>query len=223
MKRLTHIVATVAVALVMVTGQTYAQNMRAGVNAGVGFANLSGDIESYLEASAKAKTGFSGGAFFGVDLARMFRVQLNGQYVQKGTKFEDAAFNVEGKVKLTYIELLLPLTLLIPIEGSAITPRLYGGPSVAFEATCKIEVSFPETTDEVDCSDPDIEAPTASVDVGVFFGGGIDFAVGAGEITLDVLYDIGLTNINTFDEPDPDVIRNTNLQILLGYAFLLGS
>ncbi len=220
MKRLTHIVAAVALALAMVTGQTNAQNMRAGINGGVDFAKLGGDIDDALGVSADTKTGFSVGAFFGVDLARMFRLQLNGQYVQKGTQFEEQGVKLE--FKLNYIELLLPLTLLIPIENSAITPRLYAGPSVAFESTCKLKASFQGESEEVDCDSEEAEAPTKSTDFGVFFGAGVDFGVGPGQITLDVLYNLGLADINDFPD-DPTEIKNKNLQILLGYALLFGS
>jgi hypothetical protein len=165
------------------------------------------------------KTGFSFGGFFGADLHRLFRLQGELQYVQKGAKAEEVG--VTGKFKLAYLELLVPATLLIPVEG-VVVPRLYAGPAVAFELSCKVSASVGETSVEVDCSDESVEAPTKSVDFGVFFGGGLYIKAGPGAITLDVLYNLGLTDINDFPG-DPATVKNRTLQILAGYGFRFGS
>jgi hypothetical protein len=217
MKRVTHVTAAVALALLVISSQAEAQNKRAGINAGIDFASVSTNTSDDLS----SKMGFSGGGFFGVDLAKMFRIQLNAQYVQKGTSFSE--LDIDFDINLNYIELLLPLTLLIPIEDSPITPRLYAGPSVAFETTCKLKASFEGDSVAADCVNEDVETDiqTKSTDFGVFFGGGVDFAVGSGEITLDVLYNLGLANVSDISVEDIE-FKNRNLQILLGYAFLFG-
>jgi len=217
MKRFTSIITTGALALLILGGQAQAQTMRAGVNAGVSFSTLGGDIADLVGTGAKTKTGFSAGAFFGVNLSTMFRLQLNGQYVQKGAKFEEAPVTVTFDVP--YIELLLPVTLLVPIEGSSITPRIYVGPSLAFEMSCDVKLEAEGQSETLSCDDAD--APTKTTDYGVFFGGGVDFALGSGELTLDVLYNLGLADLNDFPD-DPNTVKNRNLQILLGYAFLFG-
>jgi len=218
MKRVTYLTAAVALALLVIGSQAEAQNKRAGINAGIDFATVSTNTTDDFS----SKTGFSAGGSFGVDLAKMFRLQLNAQYVQKGTSFSE--LDIDFDINLTYIELLLPLTLVIPIEDSPITPRLYAGPSVAFEMTCKVGASFDGQSVSADCVDEDLETniQTKSTDFGVFFGGGVDFAVGSGEITFDVLYNLGLTNMNDIPD-DPAEFKNRNLQILLGYAFLFGN
>jgi len=218
MKRVVHLTAAVALALLIMSGQAQAQNMRAGVNAGVDFSTLGGDIAELVGTGAKTKTGFSAGAFFGVDVSSMFRLQLNGQYAQKGAKFEETGATATFDVP--YIEFLLPVTLLIPIENSSFTPRLYAGPSLAFEMSCDLKVEFDGESETMDCDDGG--APTKSTDYGVFFGGGVDFAVGSGELTLDVLYNLGLADLNDFPD-DPNTVKNRNIQILLGYAFLFGN
>ena len=218
MKRVVHITAAVALALLIMSGQAQAQNMRAGINAGVDFSTLGGDIAELVGTGAETKTGFSAGAFFGVDVSRMFRLQLNGQYVQKGAKFEESGASATFDVP--YIEFLLPVTLLIPIENSSITPRIYVGPSLAFEMSCDLKVEFDGQSETMSCDDGG--APTKSTDYGVFFGGGIDFAVGSGALTLDVLYNLGLADLNDYPD-DSNTVKNRNIQILLGYAFLFGN
>lgn len=182
------------------------QNMSAGVQAGVSLANLGGDVQE-----TDMKLGFAGGAFFGVDLHEYFRIQIQGQYVQKGA--EETLDGETIKDKVDYIELLVPLTLTIPIENSSFEPRLYAGPAVSFLLSCK----FTGGGESVDCKDI-----TKNVDYGVFFGAGADFMVGGGAIMLDVLYNLGLANIN--DDVDSDVfsVKTKTIQILAGYRFFLG-
>ena len=200
----------------------FAQGVTAGVKAGVDFADLGGDFEDVIEASTDMKTGFSAGAFLGFDLHRLFRLQAEAQYVQKGAKASEEG--VTGTFSLNYVEVLVPLTLLIPVEGAAVQPRLYAGPSIAFELDCKIKLEDTGVEVEFDCADPpvgvDIDAETKSVDFGAFFGAGIDIPAGPGAVTLDVLYNLGLADI---DDSDPVIdVKNRNIQILAGYGFAIG-
>ena len=217
MGRITRIVTLLGCALVFVTGSAFAQmGMHAGVKAGVAIANLGGDAETLLETSLKNKIGFSAGAFFGFDLHEMFRLQLEGQYVQKGAKATEQGVDVT--VKLNYIEFMVPLTLLIPTQSS-VTPRLYAGPALGIEASCKLSGEESGASVNIKCSELDFQ--TKSVDFGVFFGGGVDFGVGPGALTLDVLYNLGLSDINDVQGVDGS-IKNQNIQILAGYAFMIG-
>ena len=220
MKRLGSTALAILLATTLAT-PGIAQNVTAGVKAGVDFANLGGDFEQLIETNTKLKTGFSAGAFLGFDLSRLFRLQAELQYVQKGSKASEE--DVEGTFKLDYMEVLVPLTLLIPIEGGAVQPRLYVGPSLAFEMSCKVKLEAGGMSQQFDCSDEEIGAPTLSPDYGVFFGGGIDIPAGSGAVTLDVLYNLGLRDIADEDPTDPVIsVKNNNIQILVGYGFRLG-
>jgi len=127
------------------------------------------------------------------------------------------------KFSVNYIEVLVPLTLMIPVEGS-LAPRLYVGPSLAFEMNCKVKNDVDGQSREFDCDSDEVGAPTNSTDFGVLFGGGIDIAVGSGAVTLDVLYNLGLGDIAKEDPTDPKIeVTNRNIQVLVGYGFRFGS
>lgn len=219
MKKLwTAVVITSLTAAMVSPG--FAQNLSAGGKAGITFSDIGGDFEEIIGTSTDLKTGFAVGGFLGVDLHRLFRLQGEAQYVQKGAEAD--LDGVSGKFKLAYLEILVPATLLIPVEGGAVTPRVYAGPSVAFELSCKVTAEEGGVSLDVDCDSDEIEAPTKSVDVGVFFGGGIDINVGPGAITIDALYNLGLTDINDFPD-DPLSVKNRNIQIMAGYGVRFGS
>jgi hypothetical protein len=191
----------------------YAQ-MSAGIKAGVVFSDIGGDFEQIIGTSTDLKTGFSFGGFVGGNLHPLFRLQFEGQFIEKGAKADLAG--TTGEFNLQYFELLLPATLLIPVKGGSVQPRLYAGPAVAFQSTCKVS----DGTTEISCEAA--SAPTKSVDFGVFFGGGVDIGFGKGAITFDALYNLGITNINDFPN-DPNTVKNRTIQIVAGYAFRLGS
>ncbi len=220
MKRASGIlVAALLMALVATPGM--AQNLSGGVQGGIGFSNLGGDVEG-----TDSKLGFSAGANLAVDLHEYFRLQFLGQYVRKGA--EEQVLGVDVKFNLDYIELLVPATLIIPIENSPIMPRLFVGPAIAFELDCSVSAEGGGVSVDVGCDefsdvsgDPDDDVETKSIDFGVLFGGGVDVAVGNGAITLDVLYNLGLADINDIPD-DPFSVKNQNIQILAGYRFFFG-
>ena len=215
--------SSLAVLLVaFVASPGLAQKLSAGVKGGISIADLTGDGVD----STSTKLGFVGGAFLGVDLHEYFRIQFEGQYVQKGAEFTDeAVLDVTAEISLDYIEFMVPFTLTIP-TNSAIAPRLYAGPALGIEVSCSVSVEgtfLGETLDEsADCDEDADAAARKSTDFSVFFGGGVDIAVGSGAITLDVLYDLGLTSIDDTPGEDFDV-KNKNLLVLAGYRFFFGS
>ncbi len=212
--------SSLAVLLVaFVASPGLAQKLSAGVRGGISIADLTGDGVD----STSTKLGFVGGAFLGVDLHEYFRIQFEGQYVQKGSETSDEDATL--KINLNYIEFMVPFTLTIP-TNSAIAPRLYAGPALGIEASCSVSVEgtfLGETLDEsADCDDDADAAARKSTDFSVFFGGGVDIAVGSGAITLDVLYDLGLTSVDD-SGVEAEEFKNKNLLILAGYRFFFGS
>lgn len=179
------------------------QNMSAGIQAGVSLADLGGDIEN-----TDMKAGFAAGAFFGLGLQDYFGLEAHAQYVQKGAKESGG----DTKIKVDYIELLVPFTVKIPMQDSPITPRIYAGPAASLLVSCKFTNGGSE-----DCKDI-----TKNFDFSVFGGVGIDFMVGNGAIMIDALYNLGLTNVNDDVDADEVSVKNKNFQFSAGYRFFLG-
>lgn len=200
----------------------FAQNPIVGVKAGISFADLGADVEDVIETGTDLRTGISVGGFLGVDLDRLFRLQGEVQYVEKGATASSQG--IDADFRLSYLEVLIPLTLIIPMEGAVLRPRLYAGPSVAYEMSCDIELKGEGASLEFDCEnappDADIEIESKNVDFGVFVGGGIDIPAGPGAVSIDILYNLGLSDI---DDLDPDIdVRNRNIQVLAGYGLSIG-
>jgi hypothetical protein len=216
MKRFTHILIAVALVVVFATSQALAQSPRLGVKGGIVFANFGGDTEDAFGTSTDWKAGISVGVFASIDLLEFFRLQLDGQFVQKGVKAAEAAEGAELKVKANYFEFMVPLTFMIPTE-MPLTPRLFAGPALALESSCKLSAEAEGISLDVDCEEADLQ--TESVDFGGFFGAGLDLAVGPAELTFDVLYNLGLRNM-VIDEPVE--LKNKTIQAVVGIAIRMG-
>lgn len=71
----------------------------------------------------------------------------------------------------------------------------------------------------VDCSD--FGAPVKSIDIGAMGGAGLSIATGESlAVTLDVLYDLGLSTID--DSSNPDDVKNRAWSIVAGVSFPIG-
>jgi hypothetical protein len=221
MKKFSSILlAALLVAFVVTPGP--AQSLSLGPKVGIGFANWGGDVEG-----TDSRFGLSIGGSFGIQLHDYFGLLVDVMYVQKGISEEEEGVDV--KTKLSYLEFMIPATLAIRIADSPITPRLYVGPAFAFETGCKlsgeqgggeIEIGCDEIFEFTDGLAPDFD--TKSLDIGLFFGGGVDVAVGSGAISVDLRYNIGMTNINDIEGAEDVSIKNRNFQILAGYKFFFG-
>jgi hypothetical protein len=204
-----------ALALAAFTMPAYGQGVSIGAKLGASLADLGGDIED-----TDIRTGFAGGAALGIDLGMITGLQLELLYVQKGAEFSDVIDGVPVNVtaKLAYVEVPVLFNVVVPVPNSPIQPRFFGGPAISLELSCDFEAEANGESEEADCED--VEAPTKSVDFGLVFGGGVDFAVGTGAVTVDGRYNLGLTNI--LDDDSGDEVKNRSFQILVGYMVRVG-
>lgn len=179
---------------------------------GASVATLGGsDVEN-----ADSRTGLSIGGAVTFGVSPNVGIQLGGAFVQKGAT--ETEQGVDIKFSLDYVEVPLLLRVAVPTAGS-ISPHFMAGPAVSFEANCEVEGSAQGATVAVDCGASDIA--TKSIDFGAMVGAGLDIGVsGAASITLDVLYDIGLSSID--DSGDSDDVKNRAWSLLAGVAFPIG-
>ncbi|NIR43325.1 MAG: PorT family protein [Gemmatimonadetes bacterium] len=185
-----------------------------GARGGPNFSDLAGDL------NFDSRVGFGVGVFGGLQLGKFWSVQAELSYQQKGAK--DIAIQIpvrERRIKISYLELQLPLALYPDLGPSGLTLRLYGGPYGAIEVACSKEVDDAAGTPvSSDCeAGPEAEAVLLkSVDYGIVIGAGVDLAGrDRSGLTLDVRYDVGLANINDGGVGD---VMNRAIQVVVGYA-----
>jgi len=188
------------------------QGMKLGIKAGLNLANEGGsDVEDFFGQSLDARTGFNGGFFFMYQFNKMFAIQPEAYYTMKGATANVGGFDFT--LKLDYIEVPLLLKLIIPVQGSNITPAIFAGPAVGFKTAAKIKGEF-----EGQSAEEDIDSLVTSTDFSLIFGAGLGFMVGANEVGVDVRYSLGLSSWDNYSD-DPADVKNNVLSFNAYFGF----
>ncbi len=222
MKRIAALTAAMLIGLVIAQpgqAQSQAKGWSAGIRGGLNLADI-----DFPGVNFDKRTGFAVGAFAGYKFHPQWGLQGIVSYTQKGAK--DVGTSNVGAFKreftIPYIELQLPIVLMPPLANENLVPRVYVGPYVAYELSCdfKLEDSTgTETTSCLEGSETALAPVTKSIDYGLVIGIGLNLMRGSGGFSLDVVYDLGLANIN--DTPSAPEVKNRVFQILIGYVHIL--
>lgn len=190
-KRLSYGLMVLLIGVALVPPSVAAGTPGFGAKAGISNATFTGDSAE----GPDSRTGFAFGGYLDLPLSPTVAFHPEVLFVQKGAK--QSAVDYEDTYKLDYIEVPLLVMLKIPTELTGVTPMLFGGPSVGFNATARAKRESNGETEELDIDN------VKSLDVGLTFGGGVAFEVGpVTRLTVDVRYTLGLTKIA--DDPGSD-------------------
>lgn len=214
------VMALAAFAMLLVVPAQAQMKTELGLKGAVNMANLSGDVTDN-----KMMLAFGGGVFARIMPSPQFCIQPEVLYMMKGCKFDDVGTTTDMKTTLSYIEVPVLVKYMIPTEGN-ISPSIFAGPAVGFLMSAKAKATVDGTEEDMDIKDY-----LKSIDFGVAFGAGVDFAVGEkGKITFDARYTLGLTNGNDVSAADAaaagmdvdDSFKNGVISVMVGYAFPIG-
>ena len=216
-----------------VVGQAHAQQLGAGLRAGVSVSDLQNDLVEF-----DTRVGVAFGGFAELRFAPWFALLPELQFVGKGSNNEipsqTVVFGGDGSqttqdsasadVTVNYLELLVPFALILPLHGPLV-PRLYVGPTLALELSCRVTYRSGDVLRQSGCAEESTEIGTGfvrtqSFDFGVVLGGGVDIAAGPGAVTTEIRYTLGLTNTNA-DAGGEYALYNRDLQFLVGYTVRL--
>ena len=163
-----------------------------GFLGGASFTTLMGLDDSV---STQSSTGFAGGVFVGIPVAKSLLIEPELLYVNKGAGSEDSDLTLN----LNYIEIPVLLRYEFKEDGG---PFAYIGPYVGFVAECSTSVD----TLSFKCADDNIETSTD-------FGGTIGVGFRKDAWGFDIRYDYGFT-----DAIKDEKGKNSALMVLLRVA-----
>src|SRR5689334_22875438 len=137
------VILTIALSVAFLPSLARAQragDMTFGVMAGAQFSTLSQDPEP-TDVEFYYKTGIVAGGFLGIQLTDAVSLEPQVLFSQKGAKVEGTGGNddLEGKIKLNYVEVPVLLKLAFPVSMARATPFVFVGPAVGFKVSCKAE------------------------------------------------------------------------------------
>jgi len=193
----------------LVAAPAAAQSMALlGAKGGMNLANMSGTVDG-ASLDGENRTGGHGGVVVSYAFSRKFAIQGEALYVGKGM---EPGANTQAAVDVNYVDFPVLAVLTFPIGDSFFAPRVFAGPVFSWRTTCN--VTTPASTGVTDC-----ELDVAkNLDFGVEFGASLKLGKGYGGFTLDVAYNLGITNVSN---SEGDTIRNRNLMFSLGYLFAI--
>lgn len=183
--------------------------MRVGIIGGYNMATFWGDDAD----GADSRSGFDVGGLIQIPMGDMITIQPEVHYTQKGAsaEFDTGLGVVETEIALDYIQVPILFKAGLPLaEGFDFDFQF--GPSLGFLMSCSSSI---EDGEDTDCPDGTYKA----FDYGIIAGGSFAWAAGAGDVLVDIRYDLGLTAIG--DQQDAPDVKNSALQFLIGYAFPL--
>lgn len=211
MRRLILVVSAILLVFTLSTASVSAQGLTGGLKAGMNIANIHGDD---VEDMWDSKIGICAGGFITCRLSDLFAIQPELLFTMKGAKAEEEVFGETMKVtmKMNYLEIPVLAKLSIPTPGT-VKPSLFVGPSLAIKLSGKAKVEYAGESAEADIEE------LKSTDFGLVFGGGIDFALGQGKLTVDARYTLGLTTTREPEDEEEVDVKNGVISIMVGYSF----
>ena len=206
MKKISFLVCTI---IVFISTSGYSQSINTGVKAGLNFATTGG-----TDASSQSINSFNAGILATFDVAGLLALQPELLYTMKGYNASYPVPEVIGPIpfgsgnltgKISYLEIPVLLKLNTSSLG-IIRPNIFAGPEVAFKLSSKATSGSPS-------SEQDLQNIN-STDFGIIVGAGININLPITTIMVDIRYDIGMRNLNSYSNP-PD-IKNRVLSLNAG-------
>jgi hypothetical protein len=168
-----------------------------GVKAGPINTGVHTEIPTFLNTSWRS--GLSAGAFLAIDASQGLVVRANLLFSQRGFGFrmyDERTGLIPGEAELRSVELLMDFGLRLPWPGRWASTRLFAGPAVGYEVSCKVEGSVVGVQFNEDCDQPALGLQIRTIDMGFSVGGGLDIYLQPFTVVLDGLYTHGLRNLN---------------------------
>ncbi len=201
--------------------------VKLGVIGGANLANLNGKDVDGTKFDFSGRTAFGVGGVLEVGLSENISLRFAPMYLQKGGEFTDTDPDLGTATfafKAGYLE--APALLKVALGTSSIRPYLMAGPTLGFNLSSNLEFSVPGISAKLDAKEI-----TKSVDLGLAFGAGVSFPVGANSIFVEGRYALGLSDIakdDTLKFMGEDLVsgdaevKTRGLQIMAGVSFPLG-
>lgn len=204
-------------------------NAQIAIKAGVNFASISesATLEGYESLKNNSVAGLQAGLSFDLGLSKVFTIQPELLFIQKGGK-STYVINSDNKIvsRLYYNFVEVPVLAKLKFfdeDGSGF--YVVGGPFIGLAFSGKQKVSTTllgnTTTDERTFEfENDTEGERQRrTDFGVSFGAGVKF----GQVFIDARYNLGINNLLDNDannQNDTDPYRRTRgIGLVLGYEF----
>jgi hypothetical protein len=177
----------------------YAQDVGAmvGIKAGAITTGVDSEIPAFL--NTDWRTGMSAGVFASLDPGRHLTVRADLLFAERGFGFrmyQDGPGLIPGEAEVQALELQLDVGLRVPWPGQSASARVFAGPALGYQLSCRVKGSTLGVMFNRGCDEPTIGLETRNLDMGVSVGAGMDFHFLRFTMIVDGRYTHGLRNLN---------------------------
>jgi len=207
-----------ALALAMALTSSAMAQLSIGPRAAVNFSNVA--VDSDEEDNPGNLLGFAFGGAVEIGVSEKFSIQQELLFSQSGFIIEDD-FELAGEpvdLSIKYFYLQIPLLAKLKFGSGPAVFNVFAGPHVGFglgDIIIQTEVMGEKNSGTQSWDDTGYKR----FDFGVTGGVGVSFAVGRGNLGIDLRYQLGLSNLS--DDGDGKS-SNRNLQAGLSYLIPVG-
>lgn len=179
--------------------------VRVGPKLGVNSSTWAGEDLQFDDPERRSGVAFGAFAQIDIDESIPLTIQPEILFVQKGADAMVEGSTMESKVKYVAVPVLAKLN--IPLRGN-VRPSLLIGPSFNFLTSAKRVFNDEEI---------DFKELTKNTELSIVVGGGVDITLPKwGMVTVDVRFDIGLSEVYSLVDPQ---VRNSSYGFTAGWGF----
>lgn len=205
-------------ALVLVLISVSTAQVKFGATLGATISNLSVDPDEGV--SSDSKTGFILGAFLEYPLNDNVNFRTGISLAQKGAEFseEEFGFTIKTSTNLSY--LTIPLLAQYKFNSPGNTLYGIGGLEIGILMSADVEAEISGTILGVTFNSDtsfSIKDDLSSTDIAFNIGAGIMMEVGNAEVYGEILYSLGLSDIDSTD--DDVAVKTKGIIVAVGYIF----
>lgn len=215
-KSIIRLISIMALVLVLISVST--AQVKIGATLGATSSNLSIDPDEGV--SSDSKTGFTLGAFLEYPLNDNVNFRTGISFAQKGAEFseEEFGFTIKTSTNLSY--LTIPLLAQYKFNSPGNTLYGIGGLDIGILMSADVEAEISGTilgvTFDSDTSFS-IKDDLSSTDIAFNIGAGIMMEVGNARVYGEILYSLGLSDIDSAD--DDVAVKTKGIIVAVGYIF----
>lgn len=212
-KLLISIISVMALVLVQITVSTAQMNY--GATLGLTSSNLSFDPDD--SDVWDALTSFTVGGVIEYPINDNLNLRTGASLTSKGAQIslDLFGFKIESTFSLSY--LTIPVLAQYTFNTTTTTPYLLGGLDIGILMKAEIETTNSGFGDLDGTETEDVKDNLSSTDIAINIGGGYMMEMGNARVYGEVLYSLGLLDIDTVE--DDATIKTKALILSVGYMF----
>lgn len=217
-QKLTAIACFALVALTATQASAETKFVGLGLKLHGSFASASYDKEE-INDLVDSKLGYGGGLQFQVEFHKLFALQPELMFINKGHSFKTSGLiNTDTTLSTSYAQLPILFVLQLPIP--VVKPKLMAGPHLAYfitgTQTIDATVGGKETSNSVELTTDEVEG----FDLGITAAAGVDIALDSYVLTVDLRWERGLLGVSAKDDSANDFVHTaTSLNIGALFTF----